>query len=145
MHPIIGLPVGPRGCKDRIPCIRHDLKYPLRCLLSFGSKCPQPRMRSFYHGVDAKGWRIHLYEWCFPCQHNNFAFCCCIRHQGRIGRSLPQLPDGDYFLTHPHRNGSPTTKTPRPLQQRHSGGHCKQYNQKTALAINGNEIFLDWG
>ncbi len=145
MHSIIGLPVGPCRREGPIPRIGHDLKYPLRCLLSFGSKRPQPRMRSFFHGVDAKGWRIHLYKWCFPCQHNNFAFRCCIRRQGRIGHSLPQLPDKDYFLTHPHRNRSAATKNPQPLQQRHGGGHCKQYNQKTVLAINGNEIFLDWG
>ncbi len=145
MHPIIGLPVGPRGRKGPIPRIGHDLKYPLRCLLSFGSKCPQPHMRSFFHGMDAEGRRIHLYKWCFPCQHNNFVFRHCIRRRGRIGHSLPQLPDGDYFSTHPHRNGSPATKSPCPLQQRHGGGHCEQYNQKTVLTINGNEIFLDWG
>jgi hypothetical protein len=115
MHPIIGLPVGPRGRKGTIPCIGHDLKYPLRCLLSFGSKRPQPRMWLFFHGVDAKGWQIHLYKWSFPCQHDDFAFCRCIRRRGRIGRSLPQLPDGDYFSTRPHRNGSPATKNPRPL------------------------------
>jgi hypothetical protein len=56
MHPIIGLPVGPRRRKGPIPRIGHDLKFPLRCLLSFGSKRPQPCMRSFFHGVDAKGW-----------------------------------------------------------------------------------------
>ncbi len=145
MHPIIGLPVGPHGCEGLIPRIRHDLKYPLRYLLSFGSKRPQPRMRSFFHGVDAKGWRIHLYKWSFPCQHNDFAFRRRICRRGRIGRSLTQLPDGDYFSTHPHRNGSPATKNPCPLQQRHVGGHCEQYNQKTVLGINGNEIFLDWG
>jgi hypothetical protein len=55
MHPIIGLSVGPRGRKGPIPRIGHDLEYPLRYLLSFGSKRPQPRMRSFFHGVDAKG------------------------------------------------------------------------------------------
>ncbi len=27
MHPIIGLPVGPLGCKGPIPHIGHDLKY----------------------------------------------------------------------------------------------------------------------
>ncbi len=145
MHPIIGLPVGPRRRKGLIPRIGHDLKYPLRCLLSFGSKCPQPRMRSFFHGVDAKRWQIYSYKWSFPCQHNDFAFRSCICRQGRIGRSLLQLPDRDYFLTHTHRNGSPATKKPHPLQQRHGSGHCKQYNQKTVLAINGNEIFLDWG
>jgi hypothetical protein len=145
MHPIIGLPVGPCRRKGPIPRIGHDLKYPLGCLLFFGSKCPQLCMRSFFHGVDAKGWQIHSNKWSFLCQHDNFAFRRCIRRQGRFGRYLPQLPDGDYFLTHPHRNGSPATKNPHPLQQRHGGGHCKQYNQKTALAINRNEIFLDWG
>jgi hypothetical protein len=50
MHPIIGLPVGPRGRKGPNPRIRHDLKYPLRCLLSFGSKRPQSHMRSFFMG-----------------------------------------------------------------------------------------------
>jgi hypothetical protein len=143
MHPFIGLPVGPRGRKGPIPRIGHDLKYLLRCLLSFGSKRLQPCMRSFFHGVDAKRWQIHLYKWSFPCQDNDFAFRHRIRRRGRIGCSLPQLPDGDYFSTHPHRNGSPATKKIRPLQQRHGGGDCKQYNQKTALAINGNEIFLD--
>ncbi len=144
MHPIIGLPVGPHRREGPIPRIRHDLKYPLRYLLSFGSKRPQPRMQSFFHGVDAKGWQIHLYKWCFR-QHKDFAFRRRIRRRGRIGRSLPQLPDRDYFLTHPHRNRSPATKKTHPLQQRHGGGHCKQYDQKTVLGINGNEIFLDWG
>jgi hypothetical protein len=52
-----------------------------------------------------------------------------------------QLPNGNYFLTHPHRYGSSATKTPRPFRQCHSGGHCEQHHQTTAFAINGNEIF----
>jgi hypothetical protein len=62
MHPIIGLPVGPHGREGPISHIGHDLKYPLRCLLSFGSKHPQPRMQSIFHWVDAKGWPIHSYK-----------------------------------------------------------------------------------
>ncbi len=97
MHPTIGLPVGPRGRKGLIPRIGHNLKYPLRCLLSFGSKRPQPRMRSFFHGVDAKGWQIHLYKWSFPCQHDNIAFCCCIRRKAELGALYHNCQTGIIF------------------------------------------------
>jgi hypothetical protein len=65
--------------------------------------------------------------------------------EAELGALYHNCQTGIIFLTHPHRNGSPATKKNHPLGQRHGCEHCKQYNQKTVLAINGNEIFLDWG
>ncbi len=65
--------------------------------------------------------------------------------KAELGALYHNCKNRHYFLTHPCGYGSPATKNPSPLQQCHGSGHCKQYNQMPAFAINGNEIFLDWG
>ncbi len=46
---------GHADAKVRFHASDMIFEYPLRCLLSFRSKRPQPRMWSFFHGVDATG------------------------------------------------------------------------------------------
>ncbi len=110
MHTIIGLPFTHFKCKSLLHCIRHDIKHTLRCIVLVGSKGSEPRMWTFIHGMDAKKWRTHLFEWGIPCQLNDPEICCRIRGGSRTRRVISHLPNGHNFQTHADRNGTPSTK-----------------------------------
>jgi hypothetical protein len=78
MHPIIGLPLGPLGCKGPISSIGHDVKHSLRCVVFLRGKSTQSSMWAFFHGIDAKRQGTHSFERGVSRQYHDLTFCCCI-------------------------------------------------------------------
>jgi hypothetical protein len=70
----------------------------------------------FFHGLDAKKWRAHLFEQSIPCQLNYTAIHCHISGGSRTWCVIPQFPNGHNFQTHMERNGTPATKNTCTLQ-----------------------------
>ncbi len=71
----------------------------------------------FLHGMDAKKWRTHLFEWGIPCQLNDPEICHRVRGGSRTWCVISQLPNGHNLKTHADRNGTPSTKNTGTLQQ----------------------------
>ena len=85
-------------------------------------------MWTFFHGMDAKKWRTHSFEWGIPCQLNDPEICRCIRGGNRTRRVIPQLPNGHNFRLTLTEMGHSQPKTPV---------HC---NNAMAVGIANNSI-----
>ncbi len=136
-----GLPPHQPQCDHMVPSLRHDYERAFRHILPFQTRCAKPPLRTLYHGLlDYKQWWHHQIE------RGLFNLMChpkvrCILHQSQTRRTFLQLQRRHDFLLDTGRIGPPTAQNTGPLQQCDGRGHSKQHCQKTAFAINGNEIF----
>ncbi len=104
--------LGHAGAKVRFPAsdmilnIHSDVSYLLEA-----KTCSRACGHFFMGWMPQDGKPICL-NGAFHVSTTIFAFCCRLCRQSRIRCTLPQLPDRDYFLTHPHRHGHLQPKNP---------------------------------
>jgi hypothetical protein len=130
MHTIVGLPLPQRGCKSPIPCIQHDTKFTLQCIVLVGTTGTKLSLWTFFMGWTPKNGEPIWLNCAFHVSLTIMRFVVASAAEAKLGALYDNCQTGMIFRLMLNKMGHSQPKTPV---------HC---DNATAVGIANNSIKL---